>query len=192
MLELIYFRWWEVLVETPVAFKQVVVVNHHRHLHPWVLQKYWLHKLICFAKSSKRSDNKISSSEVDGNDYQPQSATYSDFLGTQPPLFNRTEEPLDSDAWIKTIVSKSALLTVTCSEANKARFVAQQLHGSTSLWQNHYNVMLPADHVVTWDEFKIAFRAHHIPEGLMDRKLNEFLALTQGTRTVMQYAQAFN
>jgi hypothetical protein len=26
----------------------------------------------------------------------------------------------------------------------------------------------------------------------MDRKLNEFLALTQGSRTVLQYAQAFN
>ena len=26
----------------------------------------------------------------------------------------------------------------------------------------------------------------------MDRKLNEFLALTQGTRTVSQYAQIFN
>jgi hypothetical protein len=33
---------------------------------------------------------------------------------------------------------------------------------------------------------------HHIPEGLIERKLNEFLALTQGTHTVMQYAQAFN
>jgi hypothetical protein len=31
-----------------------------------------------------------------------------------------------------------------------------------------------------------------IPAGIMDRKLNEFLALTQGTRTVLQYAQAFN
>jgi hypothetical protein len=47
-------------------------------------------------------------------------------------------------------------------------------------------------HVVTWEEFRTAFRAHHIPEGLIERKLNEFLALTQGTRTVMQYAQAFN
>ena len=27
---------------------------------------------------------------------------------------------------------------------------------------------------------------------VMDRKLNEFLALTQGNRTVLQYAQAFN
>jgi hypothetical protein len=26
----------------------------------------------------------------------------------------------------------------------------------------------------------------------MEKKLNEFLALTQGTHTVLQYAQAFN
>jgi hypothetical protein len=52
--------------------------------------------------------------------------------------------------------------------------------------------MQPEGHVVTWEEFRTAFRAHHIPEGLIERKLNEFLALTQGTRIVMQYAQAFN
>ena len=52
--------------------------------------------------------------------------------------------------------------------------------------------MLPAVHVVNWNEFKMTFRDHHIPAGLLDRKLNEFLALTQGTRTVVQYAQAFN
>jgi predicted PolB exonuclease-like 3'-5' exonuclease len=45
---------------------------------------------------------------------------------------------------------------------------------------------------VEWREFKAAFRGHHIPAGIMDRKLNEFLALTQGNRTVLQYAQAFN
>ena len=63
----------------------------------------------------------------------------------------------------------------------------QQLRGTARLWWDHYKAILPADHIVTWDEFKNAFRAHHIPEGLMERKLNEFLALTQGTRTVIQY-----
>jgi hypothetical protein len=48
--------------------------------------------------------------------------------------------------------------------------------------------MLPADHVVTWEEFKTAFKAHHIPKGLMERKLIKFLALTQGTRTVLHYS----
>jgi predicted PolB exonuclease-like 3'-5' exonuclease len=52
--------------------------------------------------------------------------------------------------------------------------------------------MQPAGHVISWEEFRTAFRAHHIPEGLLERKLNEFLALTQGTRTVLQYAQTFN
>jgi predicted PolB exonuclease-like 3'-5' exonuclease len=52
--------------------------------------------------------------------------------------------------------------------------------------------MLPADHEVTWGEFKTTFRGHHILAGILDCKLNEFLALTQGTRTVLQYAQAFN
>jgi hypothetical protein len=45
---------------------------------------------------------------------------------------------------------------------------------------------------VEWREFKAAFRGHHIQAGIMDRKLNEFLALTQGNRIVLHYAQAFN
>ena len=40
--------------------------------------------------------------------------------------------------------------------------------------------------------FRTALRSHHIPEGLIEKKLNEFLALNQGTRTVLQYAQTFN
>jgi hypothetical protein len=95
------------------------------------------------------------------------------------------EEPLDADAWIHTIKSKFSLLLVPCSNANKACFAVQQLRGTSRLWWDHYFPMLPADHVVTWEEFKNTFRAQHILEGLMERKLNEFLALTQGTRTVL-------
>jgi hypothetical protein len=44
--------------------------------------------------------------------------------------------------------------------------------------------MLPAGHEVSWEEFKTIFRGHHILAGILDRKLNEFLALNQGTHTV--------
>ena len=88
--------------------------------------------------------------------------------------------------------SKFELLVRDCSEANKAKFAAQQLRGPAQLWWKNYTALLLDNHVVTWTEFRTTFRAHHIPEGLMDRKLNEFLALTQGTRTVSQYAQVFN
>jgi hypothetical protein len=117
---------------------------------------------------------------------EPISVSYQDFLSTQPPLFHKADEPLDADAWLRTIESKFALLSAPCSDENKALFAAQQLHGTACLWWDHFYAMQPADHVVTWDKFRTAFRAHHIPEGLIERKLNEFLNLTQGTRTVMQ------
>jgi hypothetical protein len=126
-----------------------------------------------------------------GSDEHP-SASYQDFFSTQPPLFHKIEEPLDADAWLRTSESKFALLSAPCSEANKALFAAQQLRGIACIWWDHYYAMQPEGHVVTWEEFRTTFRAHHIPEGLIERKLNEFSALTQGTHIVIQYAQAFN
>jgi hypothetical protein len=123
---------------------------------------------------------------------EPQVATYQDFLSTQPPLFSKAEEPLDADAWLRTIESKFVLLTIPCADSNKAHFAAQQLHRAARIWWDNYCAMQTDSHVISWEEFRKAFRAHHIPEGLVERKQNEFLALTQGTRTVLQYAQAFN
>jgi hypothetical protein len=37
------------------------------------------------------------------DDLNSQVANYQDFLSTQPPLFSKTEEPLDADAWLHTI-----------------------------------------------------------------------------------------
>ena len=52
--------------------------------------------------------------------------------------------------------------------------------------------MFPEGTRFTWAQFKEAFRAHHIPAGVIRRKLTEFLALKQGNNRVLQYAQAFN
>jgi hypothetical protein len=129
-----------------------------------------------------------------GGDHQrhPAAATYQEFLSTQPPLFTRAEDPLDADVWLRVVQSKFPLLHGVCSEVTMVRFVTQQLHGPARTWWDHFLAMQPDDREVEWREFKVAFRGHHIPAGIMDRKLNEFLALTQGNRTVLQYAQAFN
>ena len=50
------------------------------------------------------------------DDYIPQAAGYQEFFGTQPPLFHKTDEPLDADAWLRTIESKFVLLPVPCSK----------------------------------------------------------------------------
>jgi hypothetical protein len=119
-------------------------------------------------------------------------ATYQEFLSTQPPLFTLAEDPLDADVWLRVVESKFPMLNRGCSDAVKVCFAAQDLRGPTTTWWDHFLAIQPADHVVEWGEFKAAFWGHHIPAGIMDRKLNEFLALTQGSRTVLQYAQAFN
>jgi hypothetical protein len=49
-----------------------------------------------------------------------------------------------------------------------------------------------AGHQVTWDEFKLAFREHYIPEGVLHMKQEEFMNLKQGGDTVTQYLNKFN
>jgi hypothetical protein len=39
---------------------------------------------------------------------EPPSASYQDFLSTQPPLFHKANEPIDADDWLRTIESKFA------------------------------------------------------------------------------------
>jgi hypothetical protein len=94
--------------------------------------------------------------------------------------------------WLRVMESKFPLLLGDCPDDTKARFTAQLLCGPARTWWDHFRAMLPAGHEVSWEEFKAAFRGHHIPTGILDRKLNEFLALNQGTCMVLQYAQAFN
>jgi hypothetical protein len=40
-------------------------------------------------------------------------------------------------------------------------------------------------------EFKAAFRAHYIPQGVMDRKKREFRNLSQGSKSVEAYQREF-
>jgi hypothetical protein len=122
----------------------------------------------------------------------PVAATYQEFLSTQPPLFTKAEDPLDTDVWLHIVEYKFPLLTGDCPDDTKARFAVQQLRGPARTWWDHFRAMLPPDREVSWEKFKTAFRGHHIPAGILDRKLNEFLALNQGTHMVLQYAQAFN
>jgi hypothetical protein len=122
----------------------------------------------------------------------PVMATYQEFLSTQPPLFTKVEDPLDPGMWLRVVESKFSLLTGACPDDTKTRFVAQQFRGPVRTWWDHFRAMLPTDHEVAWEEFKTAFRGHHIPAGILDCMLNVFLALTQGTHTVLQYAQAYN
>jgi hypothetical protein len=80
---------------------------------------------------------------------EPQVATYQDFFSTQPLLFSKVEEPLDADAWLRTIESKFALFTIPCANSSKARFAAQQLCGAARIWWDNYCAMQADGHVIS-------------------------------------------
>jgi hypothetical protein len=123
-----------------------------------------------------------------GRGYQqgPRETSYLDFSETRPPLFVKAEDPLEADEWIYVIEQKFGLLR--CSETQKPLFAAQQLRGPASTWWGNFVVVQPAGHQVTWDEFKLAFREHYVPEGVLHLKQEEFMKLKQGGETVNQFS----
>jgi hypothetical protein len=120
----------------------------------------------------------------------PHETSYLDFSETRPPLFVKAEDPLEADEWIRVIEQKFGLLW--CTKTPKPLFAAQQLRGPASTWWGNYVAIQPAGHQITWDEFKMAFREHYIPEGVLHMKQEEFMKLKQGGDTVTQYINKFN
>jgi hypothetical protein len=120
----------------------------------------------------------------------PCETSYLDFSEMRPSLFVKAEDPLEADEWIRVIELKFGLLR--CSETQKPLFAAQQLRGPASTWWGNFVAVQPADHQITWEESKLAFRKHYIPEGVLHMKQEEFMKLKQGGDTVTQYLNKFN
>jgi hypothetical protein len=116
----------------------------------------------------------------------PRETSYLDFSETRPPLFVKAEDPLEADEWVQVIEQKFGLIRC-CTETQKPLFAAQQLRGPASTWWGNYVAIQPTGQQVTWDEFKLAFCEHYIPEGVLHMKQEEFMRLKQGGDTVMQY-----
>jgi hypothetical protein len=101
--------------------------------------------------------------------------SYTDFLAMHPSMFTKAIDPLEADNWLRVIESKFRFLH--CSEIQKTMFVAQQLHGSVSASWANFIATIQDGHQVPWAEFRMTFRGHHVPVGLMAHKLQEFLHL---------------
>jgi hypothetical protein len=108
--------------------------------------------------------------------HQERDSSYSDFL--------------EADSWLRTIESEFGLLH--CTEYQKSLYAAHQLRGSAGAWLASYIAALLADHHVPWDEFRTAFRVHHLSVGLLRTKWKEFLDLEQGNHSVFNYMRQFN
>jgi hypothetical protein len=139
------------------------------------------------------ADNTRFLHEMAGNHFQqhggrappqrPCETTYQKFSESRPLLFIKAKEPLEADEWVRVMEQKFGL--IRCTETQKPLFAAQQLRGPASTWWANFVAVQPAGHQTTWEEFKLAFREHYVPEGVLHMKQEEFIRLKQGGDTVM-------
>ena len=101
--------------------------------------------------------------------------TLTEFLRSQPPTFSEAREPLEADDWLRTFERKFAALHVPAAE--QVNYATYLLNGAAGSWWESHVSMFDAGHVVTWAEFRTAFRAAYIPKPIMDLKRREFLEL---------------
>jgi hypothetical protein len=97
-------------------------------------------------------------------------------------------EPMDADDWLKTVERK--LQVVQCNNREKVLLASHQLIGPTTDWWDAYVEAHEDPDTINWNEFKMAFRSHHVPQGVIKFK-KEFQDLKQGSMMVSEYVTHF-
>ena len=110
------------------------------------------------------------------------------FQNTNPPMFSKTEEPLDADDWLQTMENNLEVAGV--EPAEKVLFATHYLSGSARAWW----IGTRAAHggqPMTWEDFKTRFSRAHVPPGFFKRMRDEFRELKQGRMNVVEYRDKF-
>src|SRR3954470_4083752 len=115
--------------------------------------------------------------------------TLQEFVRLNPSVFRSSANPMDADDWLREIAvqMESAAVAPDCF----VTFATYHLRGPAAQWWECHKLALPDGAVITWQEFQSAFRAWHLPQGLMHQKKEEFLKLRQGETTVVSYHRRF-
>ncbi|XP_073357970.1 uncharacterized protein [Aegilops tauschii subsp. strangulata] len=120
---------------------------------------------------------------------QPAPITLPEFVRLNPSIFRNSTNPMDADDWLRDI--QFEMESANVAPASYITFATFHVKGPAAQWWESHRGMLPTEVVTTWQKFQLAFRARHIPQGLMDQKKKEFCKLSQGTMTVDEYQRKF-
>jgi hypothetical protein len=111
-----------------------------------------------------------------------------DFQHMKPPTFSHDVEPIDTNDWFKSVEKK--LQVVQCNNHEKVQLAYHLLSGPTTVWWDAYVEAYEEPESINWPEFRAAFRAHHVPQGVIKLK-KEFQDLKQGFMSVNEYVTKF-
>jgi hypothetical protein len=96
---------------------------------------------------------------------------------------------MDTDDWLKSVEKK--LQVVQCNNREKVLLASHQLSGPTAdLWDAYVESHEELERI-NWPEFRAAFCAHHVPQGVIKLRKKEFHDLKQGSMSVNEYVTKF-
>jgi hypothetical protein len=96
---------------------------------------------------------------------------------------------MDANDWLRTVEKK--LQVVQCNNREKVLLASHQLIEPTADWWDTYVEAHEETSTINWNEFKMAFQSHHVPQGVIKFKKKEFQDLKQGSMTVSLYVTRF-
>jgi hypothetical protein len=99
-------------------------------------------------------------------------------------------EPMDADDWLKSVEKK--LQVVQCNNREKVLLASHQLSGPAVDWWDAYVEAHEEPESINWPEFRAAFHAHHVPQGVIKLKKKKFQDLKQGSMSVNEYVTKFS
>jgi hypothetical protein len=98
-------------------------------------------------------------------------------------------EPMDVDDWLKTVQRK--LQVAQCNNRENVLLALHQLIGPAADWWDAYVEAHEEPDTINWNEFKMAFYSHHVPQSVIKLKKKEFQDLKQGSMMVSEYVTRF-
>ena len=110
-----------------------------------------------------------------------------EFMKGHPLVFSHSTDPMQADDWLKAMEKQLGI--AQCNDKEKVMYGSSQLQGPAQDWWDVYCFAHENPDTITWDQFKEAFRMHHVPAGLI--KFKEFLALKYGSMLVYEYHDKF-
>ncbi|MQL98986.1 hypothetical protein Taro_031703 [Colocasia esculenta] len=113
------------------------------------------------------------------------------FKRMSPPSFKGESDPLLAKSWLREI--EKIFRAIRCVNDDRVTIATYMLQKRANVWWSSLlRTRFEGGAVeVSWDEFVRLFRAKFVLEHIQDKMEQEFLSLTQGSMTVLEYEARF-
>ncbi|MQL69604.1 hypothetical protein Taro_001890 [Colocasia esculenta] len=114
------------------------------------------------------------------------------FKRMTPPSFKGESDPLMAESWLRE--TEKIFRAIRCPDEDKVTLATYMLQERADvLWSSLLRTRFEDGAVdVAWDAFVRLFQAKFVPEHIQDKMEQEFLFLTQGSMTVLEYEARFS